>query len=266
MKELLLNLFCALVLSVTDLSAQDKLVFGNPSSATNKQTNPKNFLLEHQNFILSYNKSRGAANWVTWHLSRASLGLTDIGLTDNPDDFAPDELLPVDWRIKPSDYSEKVFDRGQMCPSSDRSNTLANNVETYMMSNIQPLTPNLSRVTWKSLEEFSRVLVRRGNELYIYAGCYGSNGRINDKITIATNCFKIILVLPEGNDDLNRVGVKTRVIAVDMPNKSTVNRRWQTYLTNVDAIEKVTGFDFLSPLKDELENELEARTDDGNRR
>lgn len=259
MKTLLLGFFCALVFSATSAAAQNQLLFGNPSNAAADQKNADNFLVTHKTFILSYNKSRGAPNWVAWHLSRA-----DLGYTDHDDAFAPDELLPVDWRINPDDYSGAVFDRGHMCPSSDRSSTEANNVETFVMSNMQPQTPNLTRVTWRSLEEFSRVLVRRGNELYIYAGCYGSNGRIRNKITIPTDCFKIILVLPEGNNDLNRVSANTRVIAVNMPNVPTVNRRWQTYLTSIDAIEQVTGLNFLSPLKDELENKLEAGTDGGN--
>ncbi len=69
------------------------------------------------------------------------------------------------------------------------------------------------------------------NEEYIYAGCYGESGRIKDKITIPTNCYKIIVVLPEGENDLKKFNRKTRIIAVDMPNDATVSGRWRTYLT-----------------------------------
>ncbi len=128
--------------------AKIELVLGNPSNASADKTNPDNYLLSHNGFVLSYNKTRGAANWVTWHLSR-----TDIGAVERTNAFAPDTSLPKDWWIRPSDYVGSGYDRGHLCPSKDRSDTEANNRETFLMSNMQPQAPKLNQKTWKYLED-----------------------------------------------------------------------------------------------------------------
>lgn len=233
-----------------------ELVLGNPSGATaDTSSEPNNFLLVHNSFILSYNRERGAANWVTWHLSAA-----DIGDVDRSNAFAPDTALPKDFWIKPSDYVGSGYDRGHLCPSKDRSSTEADNRETFLMSNMQPQAPKLNQKTWKYLEDYTRDLAKN-NEEYIYAGCYGDAGRIKNKITIPTNCYKVIVVLPEGDNDLKRINGKTRIIAVDMPNDATVSSRWRTYLTTVDEIEEKTGYDFLSTVTKKIQSVIEAKKD-----
>lgn len=186
--------------SIGVASPKVELVLGSSSGATaDTSGDPNNFLLVHNGFILSYNRTRGAANWVTWHLSAA-----DTGDVDRTNAFAPDTALPKDFWIRPTDYVGSGFDRGHLCPSKDRSDTEASNRETFLMSNMQPQVPKLNQKTWKYLEDYSRDLTKNDEE-YIYAGCYGDAGRIKNKITIPTNCHKIIVVLPEGNGDLKRI-------------------------------------------------------------
>lgn len=129
------------------------------------------------------------------------------------------------------------------------------------MSNMQPQAPKLNQKTWKYLEDYERELARRGNEEYIFAGCYGDKGKISGKITIPSNCWKIIVVLAAGEDDLKRIDKTTRVIAVDMPNDETVSQRWRTYLTTVDRIEEKTGYDFLSKLAKKVQKTIESAKD-----
>src|SRR5690606_41756236 len=68
----------------------------------------------------------------------------------------------------------------------------ANNKETFLMSNMQPQTAKLNRQTWRFLEEYTRDEVRKNQEAYVIAGCYGDNGKIKNKVTIPTSCFKIV--------------------------------------------------------------------------
>ena len=239
--------------SASATSAKIELVLGNPSNAVADKTDPDNYLLAHNGYILSYNRARGAANWVTWHLSK-----TDIGDIDRTNAFASDVALPKDWWIRPSDYVGSGYDRGHLCPSKDRSDTEANNRETFLMSNMQPQAPKLNQKTWKYLEDYTRDLAK-DNEAYVYAGCYGDKGKIKNKITIPTNCYKIIVVLAEGDGDLKRINKNTTFIAVNMPNDETASSRWRTYLTTVDEIENQTGYDFLAPLPDKIESVVEAK-------
>ena len=260
MKNLSLFIIAVLLFSVsTPSQTTAELVLGNPSKAKTDLKQPNNYLAVHTSYILSYNKERGSANWVFWHLEKS-----DIGSTERSNDFAPDTALPKDWWILPNDYSGSNYDRGHMCPSKDRSDTEERNVETFLMSNMQPQTAKLNRKTWKYLEDYTREIVGKDNEAYVFAGCYGENGKIKEKVTIPTNCFKIIVLLPKGDDDLKRIDQNTRVIAVNMANDESVSERWRTYLTTVDDIESKTGYDFLSSISKKTQKIIEAKIDNQN--
>lgn len=96
-----------------------------------------------------------------------------------------------------------------------------------------PQAPNNNRITWENLESYCRKLVSEGNELYIIAGPLGSGGTGSNggvtyslaggKITVPASTWKIVVVLPDGENDLSRVNSSTRVIAVQMPNSQSVN-------------------------------------------
>lgn len=50
----------------------------------------------------------------------------------------------------------------------------------------------------------------------------GSIVTVNNSSLQQISTWKVILVLPSGNDDVNRVTTNTLVIAIDMPNDQTV--------------------------------------------
>jgi len=257
MKTLIRLLLSAFVI-VSAAEAQTVIVLGNPSSAVTDTAEPDNYLVFHNGYILSYNRSRGAPNWVTWHLSAS-----DIGDVERTDAFAADPQLPADWRVGKDDYVGSGFHRGHMTPSEDRSNTEDANRESFLMSNMQPQIPRLNSGTWKALEgEVQRLVKQEGFEAYQYAGCYGDAGKVNNKVTIPTHCWKIVMLLPEGNRDKRRIKCTTRVIAVNMPNDPTVQSGWRNYRATVDELETITGYDFFSTLSATKQTCLQAKRDD----
>jgi endonuclease G len=143
---------------------------GNPSNATNNILNADNYLLVNNAYALSYNNSRGAANWVAWRITE-----TDFGDAERQNDFRPDPNLPKTFaRITPADYTGSGFDRGHLCPSADRSSSPEANSQTFFMTNIIPQTPDLNRNVWNDFETYSRDLVKKNRvDLYVVAGCYG---------------------------------------------------------------------------------------------
>jgi endonuclease G, mitochondrial len=259
--------------SVTDnttesASRDDNLAMGNPSGAATSDSN--NYILIKDLFALAYNNSRGSANWVSWHLS------TDWkGTAERCDCFTQDHDLPTGfYKAATSHYTNTGFDRGHMCPSEDRDETDEENAITFKMTNIMPQAPNLNQQTWKYLEDYCRTLINNGNELYIISGGYGSGGTGSSggttytihsgDITVPSYCWKVIVVLPIGTNDLARLNVGTRVIAVIMPNLQTVNSQpWGYYRTTVDAIESATGYDILSNAPGLIQSVIEAVTDSG---
>lgn len=242
----------------------DNMALGNPSGAAKSKDN---YLLVKPQYALSYNSSKGNPNWVSWHLSTAWMG--DV---DRCNCFAPDDALPGNFfKALPSHYINSGFDRGHLCPSADRSASAADNEATFLMDNMTPQSPHLNQQTWKGLEDYCRRLAEHGMELYIIAGGYGmggvgSNGDAQNigsgKIEVPAHFWKIIVVLPEGENDLQRITKDTRVIAVDMPNVPEVNaRNWNFYQTTVSTIESATGYRFFSNLPPAVQVALKQKQD-----
>lgn len=87
--------------------------------------------------------------------------------------------------------------------------------------------------------------------------------KLRRKLTVPAALWKIILVLPIGNNDVQRVDVQTRVIAVWMPNTNEVSdKRWSAYRVSVDEIEKQTGYDLLSNVPATIQQVIEERVDE----
>jgi endonuclease G len=243
------------------------LVMGNPSGATEADAN--NYLMAKPYFALSYNNSKGTPNWVSWHLTHDDLG------SAKRLPFYPDQELPAGFnRVVPQDYTNAGFDRGHMCPHSDRDRTEAMSHATFVMTNIIPQTAAVNQRAWCQLEMYCRMLVEHENkELYIVCGPAGHGGRGKNgfktsldrgKVTVPGECWKVILVLDEADgEDAAHVDQNSRLIAVVMPNDGTVGEDWTEYRTSVKNVEELTGFRFfaqvpenvIGPLKEVIDND-----------
>lgn len=248
----------------------DNMAMGNPSGATTSTSNTTNYLMVKTQYALSYNNTNGIANWVSWHLSTAWKGSAT-----RCDCFNQDATLPTGfYRASTGNYTSTGFDRGHLCPSDDRDGSASDNAATFLMTNISPQAPNLNQQTWEALEAYSRTLITQGKELYIIAGSYGSGGTgsnggttttiASGNIKVPSRYWKVIVVLPVGTNDVNRVSSTTRVIAVDMPNTQSANTHtWDYYRTSVDAIESATGYNILSAVPTAIQSSIEATVDAG---
>lgn len=252
--------------TIAKASRDDHLLLGNPTAAGSHDRD--NYLLIKPQYALSYNNKKGIANWVSWHLSTAWKGDAE-----RCNCFAPDPALPAGFLIAmPSQYIGTGFDKGHLCPSDDRDGDNADNTATFLMPNIAPQAPNLNRDTWEKLESYCRRLVSEGNELYIIAGTYGKGGEgekgkkdlVGAAITVPARFWKVIVVLPNGDNDISRINARTRIIAVDIPNQQNASAyQWAHYRTTVDAIEHLTGYDLLTRLSVKMQATLESRLDKG---
>lgn len=244
------------------------LELGNPSNATSNLAAPSNYLISKTQYVLSYNNSRGSANWVAWHLSNAWKGSAA-----RCNCFSSDTQIPSSFfRATSTSYTNSGFDRGHMCPSEDRDGSSTDNAATFLMSNIIPQAPNNNQITWNAFEAYCRTLMNQGNELYIVSGGYGSGGTgslggvtqtiANGAITVPARVWKAVVVLPIGSNDLSRVSTSTRVIAIDVPNTQTASSQpWSAYRTSIDAIEAQTGLDLFNLVPSEIQSSIESQVD-----
>lgn len=238
----------------------DPLVLGNPSNATTNVANENNYLMQKPQYSLSYNRSKATPNWTAWRLDSSW-----IGTTPRQDDFRPDTSLPVGWyQVTDSDYSGSGYDRGHMCPSGDRTNTIPNNSATFLMTNMIPQLAANNQGPWEEFESYCRTLVGQGNEIYIFSGGHGNIGTIaNGRVVVPQMTWKVALVLPNGTNDLERITKQTRVIAIIVPNQPplNINAPWRNFRTRVDTIEALTGFDFFSNVPRRVQTIIEKRKD-----
>lgn len=239
-------------------SSSVHLTMGNPSNAVTNVNQPTNYLMEKPQYAMSYHRDNGRPNWVSWHLDTSWLGSTP-----RQDDFRADTTLPVGWyQVKGTDYSGSGYDRGHMCPSADRTKTVADNSSTFLMTNMIPQAPTNNQQTWANLESYCRTLANSGNELYIISGGHGTSGFIaNGNVAVPTTTWKVIMVLPSGTNDVSRVTTSTRLIAVSVPNNNSVVSDWRQYRVSVDNVEALTGYDFFSNVPTSIQAVIESIID-----
>jgi endonuclease G, mitochondrial len=245
------------------------LVLGNPSDATPDAANRDNLLMVKPYYVLSYNESKGTPNWVSWTVTES-----DLGDAPRKDEFDEDLTLPADiFHVNSRDYSGSGFDRGHMCPHSDRAANIDMSYATFVMTNIIPQAPNVNRKAWAEMEDYCRELVRHHDRLYIVAGpvVQGGQGGVGSKgerktigegrVVVPSACWKLVVDVPD-QGDATQITSDARVLTVEMPNDNdAVDETWAQYRTTPARVESETGLHFFSNLNPQLADQLRQRLD-----
>jgi endonuclease G len=238
--------------------SDNPLALGNPSNATSEVSNENNYLMTKPQYSLSYSRATATPNWVAWRLQSAW-----IGTAPRQDDYRPDPDLPAGWyRVQDNDYSGSGYSRGHVCPSGDRTRSVIDNSATFTMTNFFPQISENNGGAWLNLENELRTIAAQGKEIYIFAGGAGSLGTIaNGEVTVPAVTWKVVMILENGENDLQRVGKSTRTIAIVVPNFLPLNQSapWEDFEVNVDAVEKLTGLDFFSSVPKITQEIIERR-------
>lgn len=241
--------------------------FGDPTPVS--ASTPDDFLIRRNQYVLSYNQSRGTPNWVSYELDPRQAN----GAADRCNCFTSDSVVPAAKRIYYTDYTGGGFDRGHMMPSADRTAGNEDNAASFYMTNMVPQQADLNQGVWANLEDALRDSVRAGRAAYIIVGPLYSRSHgltfLNggSKVAIPDSTWKIALIGPRNGANPFTLGsvlsgddlAGLSVIAVNMPNIAGVrNDPWEKYLTTIDKIEEATGYDFLSLLNTAFQVPLEA--------
>lgn len=232
------------------------LALGNPTGAN--PNDPNNFLIIRDQYAMSYNDDAGHPNWVSWNLRASDLGSIERG------QFTPDTSLPQGFKvITPRDYTRSGYDRGHLCPSADRTATVEDNNATFLMTNIIPQAPGNNQGPWKLLEDESRDMTRSGLQLCIVAGGADDKRSIGKgKVKVPAATWKIIAVLPEGKQAPRDISEATRIIAIRIPNISTVRKKdWREFRVSPKEIEDETGYKFFTTVPAKVRDALLNRVD-----
>jgi endonuclease G len=132
------------------------------------------------------------------------------------------------------------------------------------MTNFVPQIAENNSGAWEDFETYIRSLANQGNEIYIVSGGNGSLGTISQgRVTIPKYTWKVILVIPNGSNDLERINKQTRTIGLIMPNflPLNTNAQWRQFRVTVDQVEALTGYNFFSNIPKNTQEIIERRRD-----
>ncbi|HVU33968.1 MAG TPA: DNA/RNA non-specific endonuclease, partial [Opitutaceae bacterium] len=250
-------LFAVVAHATIDVALQTQL--GNPSGATADPANHAHYLIQRPQYGLDYDDTTREPNWVGWDLTSGDVG------SSGRSDFIQDTTLPAGfYQVLTTDYSGSGYDRGHMCPSADRTVTVADNQQVFYMSNMVPQAPDNNQGVWANFETYCRSLASAGNELLITCGPSGLGGStIASGVAIPGYTWKVVVVVPLGaGSAVSRITAATRVIAIKVPNIAGVrNTPWQDFVTSAAQIESDTGYTFFTNVPDPIRAVLRTEID-----
>jgi DNA/RNA endonuclease G (NUC1) len=237
--------------------------FGDPTDG-----NPSDdYIVRRPEYTTSFSSVRNTPNWVSYKLDASYY---NSGTLDRCDCFTYDPQLPASYvHYTTADYTGAGaaagygIDRGHLARSFDRTAASLDNAATFYFSNIIPQASDLNQGPWALMEnELGDSATSANREVYVVAGVIGNKGTVKNegKIVIPTQVWKVAVILPHGQGlgDVHSWRDLT-VIAVVMPNDPGVrNVPWRTYRTTVDEVERLSGYDVLSLLPDDIETVVEG--------
>jgi endonuclease G len=131
------------------------------------------------------------------------------------------------------------------------------------MTNFVPQLGANNQGPWNDFEIYCRSLANAGSEIYIITGPKGNIGTIaGGKIVVPQYTWKIVLILPNGSDDLQRIHKGTRAFGIIVPNQPPIaTTQWRAFRVTVNAVEYLTGYDFFSNIPKNTQEMIERRRD-----
>lgn len=124
------------------------------------------FLVRHDAFVSYYDCSVLNPACVVWVLTPDAFR---GNLKPSNRHFKTDAQLPAP-RVKDSDLKGTGYVRGHLCPAGDRDSDKGLLKETYLTSNLSPMTMVCNSGPWKALEDSCRMLALSHGRLLIAAG------------------------------------------------------------------------------------------------
>ena len=204
-------------------------------------------MLRRVGYVVSYNPETHIPNWVAWQLTESH---TTGPYKRKGIEFQEDnEAEGV--KVNTFDYSRSGYDRGHMCPSGDNKWDKTAQEQSFLMTNICPQDHNLNVGDWNEMENQCRKWAKQYGRIYIVAGpiLYRQKHKTigTARVVVPEAFFKVVLCMAG----------TPKAIGFIYKNEAG-NRPKGDYVNSIDAIERITGFDFFPALEDTLEAKVEA--------
>ena len=126
----------------------------------------KRYTLINSTYSVEYDNVSHCPVSVSWVLRPSDFAIRRARVAKY---FKQDGRLPKP-RVKDIDFRNSGYMRGHMCPAGDRTATKAMQKETFLMSNIAPMTADLNCGRWSDLEVKTRRLAGLYDSVRVHVG------------------------------------------------------------------------------------------------
>lgn len=204
-----------------------------PAPLTEKVKDSNELMLDHNYFVIAYDKEHNIAKWVRYTLSKSDLN----GPGKRPSRFKADPFLQKlkIKAIKHEDYTNSGYARGHLAPAEDFSRSQDAIESTFVMSNVIPQKGSVNSGAWAQLEKKVRSWACGEESITVYTGPVIEQGlsSLPSGVLIPNRFFKVIL---------DNTPPK-KVIAV-IYNQSEKNQRIDRNIIDVRSLANFVDFDF----------------------
>ena len=173
------------------------------------------------------------------------------GHSDRTNDFRPDPEISS-GSVHIMDYKSSGYDRGHLVPAADMKVNAIAMSESFYMSNIALQSPSFNRGIWKNLEALIRSWASK-EEMHIVTGGLLTSGfsKVDSNGARYSNYFYKVVYAPKKNS----------MIAFLLPNRGGEENPLDDYVVSVDEIEQLASIDFFPQFPDDIEENLESKSD-----
>jgi len=208
-------------------------------------------VMRNDGYLVGWSDVRAGALWVSYQLA----AVEDASIGSRPGFSADWRTL---WPIGTDSYSGSGYDRGHLAPNYAIAAVHGRQaqVDTFLMSNMSPQTPELNRQLWQRLEEVVMDhFAPRFDQLQVITGPIYAEGFSNvmDRVGFVEVpiAFYKIIVAPDSE--------APSALAFIMPQSVQGNEPLDDYLVSIDEVERQTGLNFFPDITPATEQTLEGQ-------
>ena len=197
--------------------------------------------------ISGYSSAHGQPAWV-FHEIRSP-----VFKSKRSGNFRSDNRLK--FPVPPSVFNRSGFDRGHMAPAHDIGAVYGSAAqrESFLMSNISPQGPTVNRKIWRNIESWCWSMFSASTTTtVVFSGPVFDNKKAylgQSSVELPDAFFKVILYQSKGN---------LHMVAFIVPADASSNQI-TSYVSTIDKVEEITGFDFFPSIPLATQNTLEAK-------
>ena len=241
---------CAAFAIVPGIAAADcEAIFAETGKPTHSAGGDDNFELCRLGYFVSFDPKTKVPDWVQERIDTDQL----TGSAQRRNKFKPDPSLPKGVGSTLADYKGSGYDRGHQAPAGDMVWSQQAKDESFYLLNMAPqVGVGFNQGVWAALETRNRSWVEGGRSSLVVATgpVYGHQKHmIGDGVVVPAQFYKVVYD-PRNN----------QAIGFLLRNAPVVDRNdYQNRVVAIDAIETLTGLDFLTKLSETAQEKLESK-------